>query len=1400
MLRILVLVLSFPSLVVAMTIRLCAEDWPTAGHDNRRTGVTSEHLPPPLRLRWLFRSPAPPAPGWPPPANGYGARKNKSEASFDDAFRVIAADGVAYFCSSAENALYAIDAATGRVRWTWLGEAAPRLAPTYHDGRLYFGADDGRVYCLQADDGRTNWVYDARLTPEQMLGYGRFSSVWPIRTGVMIENDAAYFAAGLFSNEGIFFCALDPANGRLRWRRQIDLDVEAGLPPQGDLLATGDSIFLTSRVMPTRWTKTDGRPLPFVTPPPDVENNHEYRFYNGGTDARIWQDRYFVYGSACILAYDPDKVRIDKYGRQQCGDLIFNWFNARQSVLTEGRAFVATDYHVLAVDPSRLPELARGECYEFEKLYKRLRVASRLDWMDEYERLAAEHGEDHPRARWMKQGPLKWSQADWEQWQRLSPDVFAKFASKTRWMTPLAATEAMTLAGRVLYAGGEDTVYAIDAAAGRVLWSDQTNSRVRGLAVSDGRLFVSTIDGCVRCYQAGEAAGEVVPVGRLSDASNAPDPRSNQPATGSAAGPLSADRGVFSKTADSRTEAPLPQACRRVAGEIAGAWADRRGYCLVLDGTDGRLACELAQRTQLHIQVLVTSEQQAEPLRRRLLAAGLHGHRVCVSIGDLQNLPYPPYLFNVVIDEASLRGSARTTPLAEAISVTRPLGGVVYARSAEAGASEADLSRDAFESAAEEGTTVTASGGVLRIARGRLPQTADWTHNYGTSANTYSNEDQQVKGPFGILWYGEPGPRERIDRHATPPIPLVVDGVAFTTADDRLMAFDVYNGIRVWDRLIPGVDRSGLPLATSNLAAHGAMAGSEGTLNVKAAAGLSDRRQSPAASQRGARLYAVVDDRECWEFDAQTGATLRVHKPPHRDGADRDVWAWIATDGRRVYGSRAVLDGKRSDVQHSDELFAMDLDSGEIGWRRAVGRVEHDGIALAEGRLLLVDEVLSDAERQQAVQTVPKDASVPDRQAVDRRGRPVPRDLRKLIALEAATGRLLWQVPFDATDITLDDTVVSEGRVGVACMVKDGVLIVHGTGSLGHPHREFLAGEFARRAMHAFDSGSGRYLWGGRKGYRKRPIIVGRQVFAEPFAWDLRTGQQRTIANPLSGQPQTLDFHRGYIGCSHLLASGAALFGNKSGMAYWDVNSAEGFVPCESVVFGCGICATPACGVFLAPEGRSGCACPAGIHTSLAFYPKSHPRAWGVGFTGGMAPANSLPVRHAAINLGAPGWREDDSRLLWLPYPARGESGLVGKWLPQYQHKPDQFYYTAPELLPILGTPSPWLYTCGCEAETDFKFRLIEQGAGAARYTVRLHFAEPAEIEPGRRVFDVLLQGQPILKDFDIVQAAGGPRRALVKQFTGVTVTGELTVGLRNSTAVSGCQPILCAIEALREE
>ncbi|KAF5816841.1 putative Malectin domain-containing protein [Helianthus annuus] len=53
-------------------------------------------------------------------------------------------------------------------------------------------------------------------------------------------------------------------------------------------------------------------------------------------------------------------------------------------------------------------------------------------------------------------------------------------------------------------------------------------------------------------------------------------------------------------------------------------------------------------------------------------------------------------------------------------------------------------------------------------------------------------------------------------------------------------------------------------------------------------------------------------------------------------------------------------------------------------------------------------------------------------------------------------------------------------------------------------------------------------------------------------------------------------------------------------------------------------------------------------------------------------------------------------------------------------------------------------------------------------YTVRLHFAEIVftEYSPRKRVFDVYVQGELKLKDFDIIKEAGGIGRELIKSYT----------------------------------
>ena len=70
-------------------------------------------------------------------------------------------------------------------------------------------------------------------------------------------------------------------------------------------------------------------------------------------------------------------------------------------------------------------------------------------------------------------------------------------------------------------------------------------------------------------------------------------------------------------------------------------------------------------------------------------------------------------------------------------------------------------------------------------------------------------------------------------------------------------------------------------------------------------------------------------------------------------------------------------------------------------------------------------------------------------------------------------------------------------------------------------------------------------------------------------------------------------------------------------------------------------------------------------------------------------------------------------------------------------------------------------------------------------YTVRLHFAELNEKEPGKRVFNLSINGKTVLTDLDVFQEAGGRFKALVKQFTGVAPdeNGRITIGVDKGKA-----------------
>jgi len=91
----------------------------------------------------------------------------------------------------------------------------------------------------------------------------------------------------------------------------------------------------------------------------------------------------------------------------------------------------------------------------------------------------------------------------------------------------------------------------------------------------------------------------------------------------------------------------------------------------------------------------------------------------------------------------------------------------------------------------------------------------------------------------------------------------------------------------------------------------------------------------------------------------------------------------------------------------------------------------------------------------------------------------------------------------------------------------------------------------------------------------------------------------------------------------------------------------------------------------------------------------------------------------------------------------------------------------------------------------NFTYTLPNLSAGAP-YTVRLHFAEFYWTSAGQRVFNVSLNGTPVLTNFDIVQDAGGPLVAVAKDFsTNSDSSGNITISFSSvvdNAKVSGIE------------
>lgn len=1259
-----------------------AEDWPTYRHDAARSGITSQKLALPLAPCWIFKPRFAPQPAWgdprPEPTEGILELRR---FHFDDVFEPVVADGAVYFGSSGDNKVYCLDAATGRVRWTASTGGPVRLAPAVAGGRVYVGSDDGWVYCLRPADGSVVWKLRAAPDDRRVLGHGKLISLWPVRTGVLVDGGAAYFAAGIFPAEGVLFYAVDAATGREIWRNDATGETpQSGISPQGYLLASSTTLYAPmGRVSPAAIDRRDGR-VKFVA---------YFGKPVGGTFALLADDGVYT-GTEEMVAYPGESK--DRLAT----------FAGRKILVTNQVAYLASDKELSALDRRAYPAAnrklqslrARAEAIQTAASKKTAKPSAPA--ADEAAKLA-------------------------EQIQKAQQEL----AAATLWTIPSQASDALILAGDVLFAGGAGEVIAVAAESGKSPWQAKVEGTAKALAAANGRLYASTDKGLIYCF--------------------GPDGAAQPPAV------------IEPPATNPYQDSPLAPMFRQAAETILDQSGVKRGYCLVLGCETGQLAYELAGRSELMIYAVAADGRTAGAVEKALDASGVLGGRVVVQQWPLDKVPYADYFADLIVSESALV-AGRLPDAAEMFRMLKPLGGVALigqpgqraegVAPLEAARVDQWLARARFEGAKR----IDAPGAWAKIVRGPLPGAGSWTHLYANAANTACGDDQRVKAPLGVLWFGHPGPGMMLNRHERAAGPLAIDGRLFVQGESVVMALDAYNGLKLWERAIAGARRPNASHDGSNM----------------------------ALNRTG--LFVAVKDK-CLRLDPATGRTLNTYDMPDAVGAKARRWGYVACTDEVLFGSRA------SGATHSDRLFALDIPSGQVRWTFDGKHVLHNCVAVGDGQVFLIDSDASEQERQQAIQEGRRwrDAADADAKTTDR----VPGrvDVRRVVCLDAGTGNLRWKRPLDVTAC---------GAANLALMYHDGVLVTFGVYLDGHYWKQFFAGDFAGRRVIAMSADDGEVLWSKPVGFRVRPLVIGDTLHAEPWAYDLRTGEPKTRIHPVTGRTDRWQFARPGHHCGCPCASPNGLFFRSYCLGYYDLARDAGTMHFAGQRPGCWINFIPAAGLLLVPEASSGCMCPFPNMCTVVFQPTQKEKA----FAYYSAAGPMTPVKRLGINLGAPGDRKDASGNLWLGFPRPSGALVLPLKISATLLGGGAFVQRNSTLTPIAGADTPWLFTSAAQGLGKCTIPLLSRWDGTALYRVRLGFADPENDQPGQRVFDVKLQGKTVLDDFDIVKESGGRDRAVVKEFDGIEVTEKLAIELVPKIAkpTASQAPILQAVEIIRQK
>jgi len=438
----------------------------------------------------------------------------------------------------------------------------------------------------------------------------------------------------------------------------------------------------------------------------------------------------------------------------------------------------------------------------------------------------------------------------------------------------------------------------------------------------------------------------------------------------------------------------------------------------------------------------------------------------------------------------------------------------------------------------------------------------------------------------------------------------------------------------------------------------------------------------------------------------------------------------------------------------SRRLVVMDRTTGKKLWHRdAAYGFRHNNIAVGDGKIFCIDG-LSPAKHEM----------------LKRRGIGDEDYRPQLLALDVRTGQLAWKTGENVFGTFLNYSTEHD------------VLLQAGSKARDRARDEAGAGMVAYRGR------DGEVLWQDLARSYSGPCMLHKDsIIAQGPAYSLLTGEPKMWAHPVTDTEQEWKYTRKY-GCNTATAAQNLILFRSGAAGFYDIENDGGTGNLGGFKSGCTSNLIAAGGLLNAPEYTRTCTCNYQNQTSLALIHDPGAELW----TFNSFPWGGAPVRRVGINFGAPGDRRVGRGTLWLDFPSDG--GTSPDIPVEVQGDVKYFRYHGSTVATGAEGEYGWVAASGVEGATGITITLAGD-TNPRKYTVRLQFAEIGrDAKPGDRLFDVKIQGNEVLKNFDIVKEAGGVNRAVVKEFTGVDVAGKLTISLlpkTGSTLIGGIEAIM---------